>query len=56
MSQQQQTREEAIGALVNLGFGRILVQKAVNAVLKDHPNIGKVEDLIKAALKNLSGN
>ncbi len=55
-SHQNQVREEAIGALVNLGFGRIMVQKAVNAILKETPNPGKVEDLIKSALKNLSGN
>jgi Holliday junction DNA helicase RuvA len=47
-------REEALSALVALGFNRIAVQKALNAVLKEQPNPGKVEDLIKRALKNLS--
>jgi Holliday junction DNA helicase RuvA len=47
-------RDEALSALLALGFNRIAVQKALNAVLKDRPGAGKVEDLIKAALKHLS--
>lgn len=46
-------REEALSALISLGFNRITVQKALNQVLKDSPSIGKVEDLIKLALKAL---
>jgi len=49
-----QVREEALSALIALGFQRIAVQKALNAVLKDSPNLSRVEDLIKAALKALS--
>jgi len=47
-------REEALSALISLGFQRIAVQKALNAVLKDHPNTSRVEDLIKLTLKTLS--
>jgi holliday junction DNA helicase RuvA len=47
-------REEALSALLALGFNRIAVQKALNAVLKDHALGGKVEDLIKLALKALA--
>ena len=47
-------REEALSALVALGFTRINVQKALNAILRDQPGITRVEDLIKQALKNLS--
>jgi holliday junction DNA helicase RuvA len=47
-------REEAISALMALGFQRIAVQKALNAVQKDSPNLSRVEDLIKAALKALA--
>lgn len=47
-------RDEALSALLALGFNRIAVQKALNAVLRDQPGLGKVEDLIKAALKALS--
>jgi Holliday junction DNA helicase RuvA len=46
-------REEALSALISLGFNRIAVQKALNQVLKDNPSVGKVEDLIKLALKAL---
>ncbi|MDX1912185.1 MAG: Holliday junction branch migration protein RuvA [Saprospiraceae bacterium] len=47
-------REEALSALMALGFNRIVVQKALNAVLKEQPNVSKVEDLIKLALKALA--
>jgi holliday junction DNA helicase RuvA len=47
-------REEALSALVSLGFNRINVQKALNAILNEHPSITKVEELIKFALKSLS--
>lgn len=47
-------REEALSALMALGFNRIAVQKALNAVIRDNPNISKVEDVIKFALKALA--
>lgn len=47
-------REEALSALISLGFQRIAVQKALNAVQKDNPNVARVEDLIKLALKALA--
>ncbi len=47
-------REEALAALMSLGFNRIAVQKALNQVAKDQPNATKVEELIKVALKYLS--
>ena len=47
-------RDEALSALLALGFNRIGVQKALNAVLRDNPGLSKVEDLIKLALKSLS--
>lgn len=46
-------REEALNALMALGFTRIAVQKALNAVLKENPGLVRVEDLIKAALRSL---
>ena len=45
-----QAREEALSALVALGFQRIAVQKALNAVMKESPNLSRVEDWITAAL------
>ncbi len=47
-------REEALSALLSLGFNRIAVQKALNAVIRDNPNTSKVEDLIKLAIKALA--
>ena len=47
-------REEALKALVTLGFMKIKVQKALNKILKADPTISKVEVLIKKALKLLS--
>lgn len=47
-------REEALSALVALGFARISVQKALNKIIKSQPGIRKVEDLIKLALRELS--
>lgn len=47
-------REEALSGLVALGFNRILVQKALNKILKEQPAISTVEALIKQALRELS--
>lgn len=47
-------REEALSALVALGFNRIHVQKALNGILKAQPAIQSVESLIKQALRELS--
>ncbi|MEO6038890.1 MAG: Holliday junction branch migration protein RuvA [Saprospiraceae bacterium] len=47
-------REEALSALIALGFNRIAVQKALNTVMRDDPTVRKVEDLVKQALKALA--
>lgn len=47
-------REEALSALVALGFARIQVQKALNSIVKEQPTMVSVEELIKTALKKLS--
>ena len=47
-------RDEALSALVALGFQRIQVQKTLNKVLREKPSVSSVEDLIKLALKQLS--
>lgn len=47
-------REEALSALVALGFNKIAVQKALNKVLRAQPSPGGAEDLIKLALRELS--
>lgn len=47
-------REEALSAMMALGFPRITVQKTLNKILQQQPHVNNVEDLIKLALKNLS--
>lgn len=47
-------REEALSALVSLGFVRMNVQKVLNKILQEQPNVKTVEDLIRLALKQLS--
>lgn len=47
-------REEALSALVALGFNKTMVQKALNRILKTTPNIKDSSVLIKQALGQLS--
>ncbi|MEM1218608.1 MAG: Holliday junction branch migration protein RuvA [Bacteroidota bacterium] len=47
-------RQEALSALVALGFNRAAVQKTLNGLLRKNPKITQVEALIKLALKQLS--
>ncbi len=47
-------RDEALSALVALGFNKIQVQRALNKILKENTKIEKVETLLKLALKQLS--
>ena len=47
-------REEALSALVALGFPKAGVQKSISQVLRSDPTIGSVEDLIKKVLKQMS--
>lgn len=47
-------RDEALSALVALGFNRIAVQKIVNTLLKENESSLTVEELIKKSLRMLS--
>ena len=47
-------RDEALSALVALGFAKVRVQKVLNKTLSEHPEIQSVEELIKMSLKQLS--
>lgn len=44
--------EEALGALIMLGFSKASSQKAISEVIKESPNL-QVEEVIKKALKKL---
>lgn len=46
-------REEALSALVALGFARAMAEKAIDKSLKSEGNVVSVEHLIKLSLKNL---
>lgn len=46
------TREEALSALVMLGFNKRAIEKALDRIFSDNPGIS-VEETIKIALKNL---
>lgn len=47
-------RTEALSALVNLGFARPAVQRALNRVFAQNPNPGGAEQIIKLGLRELS--
>jgi Holliday junction DNA helicase RuvA len=47
-------REEALSALLALGFGRSQVQRVLNRILRDQGNIASAETLIKHALREMS--
>jgi Holliday junction DNA helicase RuvA len=49
-TQDNTIRDEALSALVMLGFAKAAAQKALDKLLKQSPNL-KVEELIKQALK-----
>jgi len=47
-------RTEALSALVNLGFARPAVQRALNRVFAARPEVNSSEEIIKLALRELS--
>lgn len=47
-------REEALSALVALGFARPQVQRSLNRILRESPEVASAEQLIKQALRDLS--
>jgi Holliday junction DNA helicase RuvA len=47
------SREEALSALLMLGFAKNTAEKALDKIVKHSPSALNVEDLIKAALKHL---
>jgi len=47
-------RDEALSALLALGFNKNIVAKQIDKAFKDNPDINQVENLIKAVLRQLS--
>jgi Holliday junction DNA helicase RuvA len=54
LNSENSVREEAISALITLGFMRPNVQKVINAILKENPKIDDSGELIRIALGQLS--
>jgi Holliday junction DNA helicase RuvA len=48
-----QVSDEAIAALIMLGFPKNHSEKVVGTVTKNNPSVSSVEELIKLSLKNL---
>lgn len=48
-------RNEALSALVSLGFARPQVQRTINRIIREQGQAASAESLIKLALKELSG-
>ncbi len=53
MPQHNTTRDEALSALIMLGFGKQVAEKAVDNAIKNAGQDLTVEQMIKVALKNL---
>jgi len=47
-------RNEALYALIALGFPKLVVEKQIKSVMDKNPNIELVEDLIKQVLKQMN--
>lgn len=47
-------RNEALSALVSLGFNKIQSQKVLSKILKDQPQVKTVEELIRLSLRQFS--
>ena len=47
-------KNEAVSALVALGFPKLSVEKSIKIVLDNNPSIDQVEELIKLVLKQMS--
>jgi Holliday junction DNA helicase RuvA len=54
MGESNKLREDALSALLALGFVKASVEKALQQVLQKNPHIDQVETLIKEVLKHMS--
>ncbi|MDR1199966.1 MAG: Holliday junction branch migration protein RuvA [Prevotellaceae bacterium] len=52
ISQNNRVRDEAVSAMITLGFAKNTVEKCIDALLSNEPDLN-VESLIKQALKHL---
>jgi holliday junction DNA helicase RuvA len=54
MSSGNNLREDALSAMLALGFAKANVEKTINQVLQKQPQVSQVEDLIKEVLKQMN--
>ncbi len=47
-------KQEALSALITLGFPKPVIEKQIKFITDKHPEIDQVEDLIKQVLKNMN--
>lgn len=47
-------KNEALSAMIALGFPKVVVEKQIKVVMEKNPNIDAVEDLIKQVLKQMN--
>lgn len=47
-------KQEALSALITLGFPKPVIEKQIKFIADKHPEIDQVEDLIKHVLKNMN--
>lgn len=47
-------KDDALSALIALGFPKMSVEKAINAIIQKNPDVSQVEDLIKLVLKQMN--
>jgi len=51
---ENKAREEALAALIALGFNKPAIQKVLNQILREQPELSQVDQLIRLALRQLS--
>ena len=51
---ENKAREEALAALIALGFNKPAIQKVLNQILREQPELSQVDQLIRLALRLLS--
>ena len=46
-------RDEALSALIALGFQKAMIEKRIEEIIKTNPEISQVEELIKLVLRQM---
>lgn len=54
MAQSNNVKDDALSALIALGFPKMSVEKTINMIIQKNPDVSQVEDLIKLVLKQMN--